>query len=234
MTVHSIGILGAGKVGIVLAQLALKAGYIVYIAGSESPEKIALTVKVLAPGATPLSAADVARRADIVILALPLGKYHALPISELNGKLVIDAMNYWWEVDGVREDLTGQKISTSEIIQNFLPHSHVIKAFNHMGYHDLHDHSSPSGSYNRKAIAIAGNQQEDLATVADIVNRLGFDPLLIGNLATGAHLEPGSDAFGACVDIDTLRTLIQSPSQDQQKEAEELNGQLIHESQPMA
>lgn len=207
-SIKTIGILGAGKVGIVLAQLALKAGYDVNIAGSGDPKKIALSVKILTPGAVAKTAKDVARDSDIIILALPLSKHQNIPKSELEGKLVIDSMNYWWEVDGIRDDLTDPRTSSSETVQTFLPKSHVVKALNHMGYHNLYDETKPEGTKNRKAIAIAGDRDSDVKVVSKIVNDFGFDPVYIGTLSRGVALEPGSDAFGANVEPDALRKLI--------------------------
>lgn len=208
MNVKTIGILGAGKVGIVLAQLALKAGYLVYIAGSGNPEKIALSVKILAPGAHAVTKEEAAQKANIVILALPLSKFKTIPAKELTGKLVIDSMNHWFEVDGPREDTIPGIESSSEAVQEFIPDSRVVKALSHMGYHELFDNPVPEGAPGRKAIAIAGDNEEDVKTVAGFINTLGFDPLPIGELSNGRALEPGQKAFGANVDAERLHSLI--------------------------
>lgn len=204
---RTIGILGAGKVGTVLARLALAAGHRVLIAGSGAVEDIALTVEVLAPVPS-LSSRRMPRPGRTPWSWRSPRQISQSPCPGLAGKLVIDAMNYWWEVDGLRRDLTDPAVSTSEIVQAFLPGSRVIKAFNHMGYHDLEDGALPAGTPGRKAIALAGDDTDDVATVARLVDAVGFDPVDAGPLSEGVRLQPGTEPFGANVGARELRAML--------------------------
>ena len=204
----TIGILGAGKIGTVLARHALAAGYEVLIAGSGDPARIALTIEVLAPGAEAVTAAEAASRADLVILALPLGKLDHVDSSTLDGKLVLDATNHWWEIDGERPDLTDPSVSTSELVQRDLPASRVVKAFNHMGYHHLDEGPRPAGAADRRAIAIAADDQDAASEVARFVDSIGFEPVLAGSLHDSIALQPFAEAFGANLSAPRLAALL--------------------------
>lgn len=204
--IETLGIIGVGRVGSVLARLAVTAGYRVLVAASSDPARIARAARAL--GATAVDVAEVARAADAVLLALPLSRHTTLPAEPMRGKLVIDAMNYWWG-DGIRGDLDDPRTSTSETVQRFLRGSRVVKAFNHMGYQDLEDDTRPAAAPDRKAIAIAGDDPDDVAHVARLVDDLGFDPVVAGDLASGIMLEPGAEAFGADVGAAELRAMLQ-------------------------
>jgi predicted dinucleotide-binding enzyme len=196
-----LAVLGAGHVGPVIARLAIAAGYPVAIATSGDPEDIALITELVIPGARPRWASDAIAAADTVVLAIPLHRFAELDPGLLAGKIVVDAMNYWPASDGVLtafEDggASGSARGSSEIVARRLAGSAVVKALNHIGYHELEDRARPAGAPDRRAAGLAGDDPAAVAAVAELTSRLGYDPVRLGGLRAGRVLQPGGPVFG--------------------------------------
>jgi 8-hydroxy-5-deazaflavin:NADPH oxidoreductase len=192
-----IAVFGAGHVGPVIARMALDAGFDVAIAASGPPENLELITQVVMPGVEARWAADAAAAADIVVLAIPLHKFPALDPAMLAGKLVVDAMNYWAPADGVVPMFQDQELSSSEIVQRQLSQSTVVKSLNQIAYQDLENGRRPAGSSDRHAIGVAGDDPDAAKLVAEVIDRIGYDPIVLDSLAAGRILQPGGPVFGA-------------------------------------
>lgn len=188
--IRSLGILGSGRIGTALAALARDAGINVAIAGSAGPFE------------------DI-YAADAVVLAMPLSQLRTVPHERLAGALVIDAMNYWWELDGRLTDFEDPRSSSSEQVQQYLADARVVKTFNHVSGYALEELARSSGDPERLALAIAGDDEADVQTVARLVDRLGFDPLPAGPLAEGVRFEPATELFGADAALAEARDMLE-------------------------
>jgi len=195
-----LAVLGAGHVGPVIARLAIKAGYPVGIATSGDPENLALITELMIPGAQPRWARDAIAEADVVVLAMPLHRFDEIDPGLLNGKLVVDAMNYWPATEGVLEAF--EYGGSSEIVARRLAGSVVVKALNHIGYHELEGRARPAGAPDRRAAGVAGDDPAAVATIAGLVDRIGYDPVRLGSLRAGRVLEPGGPVFGVVLPLD--------------------------------
>jgi predicted dinucleotide-binding enzyme len=107
---------------------------------------------------------------------------------------VIDTNNYYFERDGHIAVLDDESTSVSELLQEHLPASHVVKAFNHIRFDQITTDGKPAGSLGRRALVIAGDDDGAKATVATLLDEFGFDALDAGPLAEGWRIqrdEPG-------------------------------------------
>ena len=191
----TIGIIGAGKAGTTLGRVALRAGWRVVLSGSPRQPLQAPIVETMVPGARLLSEAEVVAASDVVVLGGPVGKGDAVDGAALSGKVVVDAMNYWYPVDGTLPEVDAFEGSTSEFVLARNPRMRLVKSFNHLGYHDLDADARPHGHPHRRAVAVASDDQDARALVARLVDDLGFDPVLV-TLADGVHLQEGGPVFG--------------------------------------
>jgi 8-hydroxy-5-deazaflavin:NADPH oxidoreductase len=210
-TTPTIAVLGAGHVGPAIARLALDAGHRVAIATSGNPGDLALITQLLIPGAEPRWAADAIGRADIVVLAMPLHRFLSMDPDVLSGKLVIDAMNYWPATDGrLGPPFDGERIGTSEVVSERLYAATVVKTLNHVGYHELENYARPSGSVDRRALGVAGDDLDAVSTVSAFVDRIGYDAVPLGPLSVGRVLQPGGPVFGAVLRREDFQRAVRS------------------------
>ncbi|HXN00679.1 MAG TPA: NAD(P)-binding domain-containing protein [Candidatus Dormibacteraeota bacterium] len=203
-----LGIVGAGRVGTTIARAAIASGYDVAISGSGTPDRIALIVDVLAPGARPVSTDEVVRHADLIVLAVPMHRFRDLPRDLFAGKILIDAMNYWEEIDGIDQELAMAPAGTSVVVQQRFPSARVVKSLNHITYYKFDEGRRPHGAPGRIAIAAAGDDRAAVAAVLQLVDRLGFDAVDAGPLEAGLALEPDGPVFGGSHTADELSDLL--------------------------
>jgi 8-hydroxy-5-deazaflavin:NADPH oxidoreductase len=216
--VEVIAVLGAGRVGSTVARGAIAAGYSVLVAGSDAPENIGLTVDYMIPGAQARWAADAVAEADLVILAVPFGRFPSLPLANLGGKPVLDMMNHWPPVDGDVPHIP-LEASTSEAVAAAFPDLRLVKALNHIGYHEIEEDGRPSAAPDRRGVAVSSDHDEAARLVAELIDRLGFDPVLIGPLSRGILLEPGTAIFGAHLGAPEIRELLGARREDHEAAA---------------
>ncbi len=166
----TIGLIGAGNIGSQVARLALAAGHDVVVSNSRGPETLADLVAELGPNARAGTAEEAATAGEIVVVTVPLRAIDAVPVAPLDGKVVIDTNNYYPERDGVIAELEAEEVTTSELLQRHLPGSKVVKAFNHIQAADLTEHGQEPGTPDRRALAIAGDDEGAKATAAALID----------------------------------------------------------------
>jgi predicted dinucleotide-binding enzyme len=178
-----------------LARAALAAGYDVAIAGSGPAPKIELTVDVLAPGAAAMTVAQVVDFTDTIVLAIPTHRFRDLPGDLFDGKILIDAMNYWPDTDGEDPELVEAARGSSTIVQEHFPGARVVKSLNQLSYHQVDELPRKPGAADRVAMAAAGDDWLAVRSVMDLIDTIGFDPVDGGPLANGRVLEPDGSPY---------------------------------------
>jgi predicted dinucleotide-binding enzyme len=201
----TIGLLGAGNIGSQIARLAVTHGYDVVISNSRGPKTLVALVAELGPKARAGTAVDAAKAGDIVVVAIPLKNYLAVPVEPLAGKIVIDTNNYYPQRDGHITQLDNESTTTSELLQAHLPASKVVKAFNHIYAAHLTTDGRPSGTKDRRALVIAGNDPAAKGAVTRLLDDFGFDVVDAGPLKEGWRIQRDTPGYGPRRTAEELR-----------------------------
>jgi len=189
-----IGIIGSGKIGGTAAALFTRTEHRVVVGNSRGPASLASLVRELGPQARASTVQDACIFGEVVLVAIPYGKYQTLPAERLEGKIVVDAMNYYPQRDGQIElgDLT-----STELLAQFLGGARVVKAFNTMFYQTLATRGQPGTPLeDRLALFVAGDDAKAKDVVSRLIEQIGFAPIDTGTHHHGGRLQqPGSPIY---------------------------------------
>jgi predicted dinucleotide-binding enzyme len=179
--IKSVGIIGAGRIGTVMAQIARRAGRRVVISNSRGPQSLTSLVQELGEG---VSAGTVknAAAADIVVLAVmwPQVPQAVAEVVEWEGRIVIDATN-----DFDPSDLDGR--TSSEVVTDLVAPARVVKAGNTLGAAVLG--SDPHEAGGQRVIFLSGDDAEAKADVVALFEQAGFFVIDLGGLRDGGRMQ---------------------------------------------
>lgn len=142
--------IGAGNIGATAAGLFARAGHDVVLSNTRGPESLDDVVPALGGAVRAGDVAEAARFGEVVLVAIPLHGYERLPVNELAGKIVIDAMNYYPGPDGQIEALARGELGSSELVARHVEGARVVKAFNTMYFKRLAEEGRPEAGEDER------------------------------------------------------------------------------------
>ena len=192
-TKQTIAVIGAtGNMGSAISKSIASGPYRLLLKAGQQDKLVALVkeIKTKYPHADVEAAVcptEASWEADIIILAVPYAaeKELAEKIREVaNQKIVISIANPLNETfNGL---VTATDTSAAEELQKLLPNSKVIKAFNTTFAADF---LTPVIDGKQADAFIAGNNEEALQRVSELVSTVGFNPIVAGDLPVSRTLE---------------------------------------------
>ena len=193
-----IATIGSGREGGALGTLFAKAGHPVMFS-SRHPEQLKELVASAGPNAQAGTVEQAVAFGDVIALVVPypaiedIGKHHGAALA--SKVLVLDVSNPIPRRDGEEyvkkiNDAGGAGLMTARLV----PGAHIVRGFNAIGSTQLgglaHRAGDPVG------VPIAGDDTQAVAAAEKLIREIGFEPVLVGGLAMGKYLVPGTPLAG--------------------------------------
>jgi predicted dinucleotide-binding enzyme len=193
----NISTIGAGREGGALGALFVKAGHRVMFS-SRHPDTLKGLVDELGPLARVGTVAEAVEFGDVVMVVVPytameqIGRDYGDALAKK--VLVIDVSNPIARRDGAEivkwvDDHGGAGLATAKYLG-----AHTVRAFNAIGSAKLSTDAHRQGEL--VGVPIAGDDPHAIDIASSLIREIGFDPVVIGGLAMGKYLVPGTPLGG--------------------------------------
>jgi predicted dinucleotide-binding enzyme len=193
-----IATIGAGREGGALGTLFARQGHPVMFS-SRHPDQLKDLVAAAGPTAEAGTIEQAVKFGDVVLLVVPytaveeIGKAYGQALA--TKQLVIDVSNPIARRDGDAivswaAEQGGPGLATAKL----LPGAHLVRAFNAINFRKLPEDAHRAG--DPIGVPIAGDDPAAIALATKLIKETGFEPVLVGGLAMGKYLVPGTPLAG--------------------------------------
>jgi 8-hydroxy-5-deazaflavin:NADPH oxidoreductase len=203
-----IATIGAGREGGALGTLFAKLGHPVMFS-SRHPEELKALVAAAGPTARAGTTAEAVAFGEVIFLVVPytaveqIGKDFGPTLA--TKPLILDVSNPIPARDG--QEIVTQVAAQGGpglVTKKLLPGARVVRAFNALNYATLEQNAHRPGE--PVGVPIAGDDPKAIDLASRLIKETGFEPVLIGGLAKGKYLVPGTPLAGVHTPTE-LRTI---------------------------
>jgi hypothetical protein len=206
-----IATIGAGREGGALGTLFAKLGHPVMFS-SRHPEELKGLVAAAGPTARAGTTAEAVAFGEVIFLVVPytaveqIGKDFGPALAKK--PLILDVSNPIPARDG--QEIVTQVAAQGGpglVTKKLLPGAKIVRAFNAISFATLEQNAHRPGE--PVGVPIAGDDPKAIDLASQLIKEAGYEPVLIGDLAKGKYLVPGTPLAGVHTPAE-LRTVAAS------------------------